>query len=66
MNSPCLLKVWSDGYDLVDQVLHTDDAKFAQLLLDNLVIGQGDTLLVDLAAAVMSQKVGLRIARPEV
>jgi len=46
----------------VDQILHTDDAKFAQLLLNDLVIGQGNTLLINLAAAIMSQKFGLRIA----
>jgi len=62
VGSPCLLKVWSDGYDLVDQILDTDDAKFAQLLLNDLVIGQGNTLLINLAAAIMSQKFGLRIA----
>jgi len=37
----------------VNQILHTDDTKLAQLLLDDLVIGQGDTLLINLATEVI-------------
>ena len=49
----CLFEVRSDGGNLVDQVLHTDDAELAQSILDQLVVGEGDALLVDLAIAAL-------------
>jgi hypothetical protein len=45
----CLLEVRSDGGDLVDQVFHTDDAEFAQVIFDQLVVGEWDALLLDFA-----------------
>lgn len=51
-----LLEVGTDGIDLVDQVLHADNAVLAEVLLDDLVVGEGDTLLVDLAVAALVDK----------
>lgn len=48
-----LLEVGADGVDLVDQVLHADNAVLAEVLLDDLVVGERDTLLVDLAVAAL-------------
>ena len=52
-----LLEIRPHSNNLMDQVLHTDDAKFAQLLLDDLVIGEGYTLLVDLSVAALIDEV---------
>lgn len=43
-----MLEIWSDGDDFVDQIFHADDTEFAELCLDDLVVGQGDALLVNL------------------
>jgi hypothetical protein len=48
-----LFEVRSDGGDLVDQVFHTDDAELAQGILDQLVVSEGDALLVDLAISAL-------------
>jgi hypothetical protein len=48
-----LLEVGADGVDLVDQVLHADDAVLAEVLLDQGVVGQGDALLVDLSVSTL-------------
>jgi len=48
-----LLEVRADGDDLMDQILHAHDAVFPQVILDDLVIGEGDALLVDLAVAAL-------------
>lgn len=48
-----LLEVGADGVDLVDQILHTDDAVLAEVLLDDLVVGEGNTLLVNLAVTAL-------------
>lgn len=55
-----LFKVWPNGDDLVHQVLHADDTEFTQLLLDDLVIGESDALLVDLAVAALVDEVAYR------
>ena len=47
------LKVWSNCADLMDKILHADHAVFTQVLLDNLVVGQRESLLVDLAIATL-------------
>ena len=52
-----LLEIRPHSNNLMDQVLHTDDAEFAQLLLDDLVIGKGYTLLVDLSVAALVDEV---------
>lgn len=43
-----LLEVGADGVDLVDQVLHAQDIELTQVSLDNGVVGQGNSLLIDL------------------
>lgn len=48
-----LLEVGSNSVDLVNQILHTDNAKLAQVLFDDLVVGDWDALLVDLAVAAL-------------
>jgi len=48
-----LLEVGADGVDLVDEILHADDAVLAEVLLDDGVVGQGDALLVDLAVSAL-------------
>ena len=40
-----LLEVGSDGEDLVDEVLHAHDAVFAEMLLDDGVVGERNALL---------------------
>lgn len=48
-----LLEVGADGVDLVDEILDTDDAVLAEVLLNDLVVGQGNALLVNLAIAAL-------------
>lgn len=48
-----MLKVRSDGGYLVDQVFHADDAEFAQVVFDQLVVGERNALLVDLAITAL-------------
>jgi len=48
-----LLEVRAYGDDLMDQILHAHDPIFAQVVLDDLVVGEGDALLVDLAVAAL-------------
>jgi len=47
----CLLEVGSDSVDLVDQVFHADNAELAQVVLNQLVVGQSNSLLVDLSVS---------------
>lgn len=48
-----LLEVGSNGEDLVDQILHAHDAVLSKVLLDKLVIGKRDALLINLAIAAL-------------
>lgn len=48
-----LLEVGADGVDLVDQVLHADNAVLGEVLLDDGVVGEGDALLVGLGVAAL-------------
>lgn len=48
-----LLEVGANGVDLVDQILNTDDAVLAEVLLDDLVVGDGNALLVDLSVTAL-------------
>ena len=52
-----LLEVGADSVDLVDQVLHADNAVLAELLLDDLVVGERNTLGVDLTVTALVDKV---------
>ena len=58
-----LLEIRADGEDLVDQVLHADDTVFAQVGLNELVVRQGDPLLVDLAIAALVNQLAHRLDR---
>lgn len=48
-----LLEVGADGVDLVDQVLHADNAVLGEVLLDDGVVGEGNALLVDLGVTAL-------------
>ena len=48
-----LLEVGANGEDLVDQILHTHDAVLAQVVLDELVVGESNALLIDLAISTL-------------
>jgi len=52
-----LLEVGADGVDLVDEVLHADNAVLAEVLLNDGVIGEGDALLVDLTITTLVDEV---------
>ena len=58
-----LLEVGANSVDLVDQVLHADNAVLAKVLLNDLVVGQRDALLVNLAVTTLVQKLadGLQV-----
>lgn len=58
-----LLEVGANSVDLVDQILHADNAVLAEVLLDDLVVGEGNTLLVDLAVTALVQELtdGLQV-----
>lgn len=48
-----LLEVGPDGVDLVDEILNTDNAVLAEVLLNDGVVGEGNTLLVDLSVTAL-------------
>lgn len=58
-----LLEVGANSEDLVDQVLHADNTVLAEVLLNDGVVGQGNTLLVDLAVSTLVDKLldGLQV-----
>lgn len=58
-----LLEVGANGVDLVDEILHADNAELAEVLLDDLVVGQGSALLVDLSVTALVEKLtdGLQV-----
>lgn len=51
-----LLEVWSNGVDFVNQVLNGDDTVFTELALDDGIVGNSDSLLVDLTVTSLVQK----------
>jgi hypothetical protein len=51
-----LLEVGAGGGELVDDVLDRDDAVLAERLFDNLVVGERDALLVDLAISALEDE----------
>jgi hypothetical protein len=65
-----LLEVWADGQDLVDKILHADDAVLAEVLLDDGVVGESNALAVDLAVSALvdeltdALEVGVAIGNP--
>lgn len=48
-----LLEVGAHGENFMDQIFNANDAVFAEVALDELVVRQCDTLLVDLAVAAL-------------
>jgi hypothetical protein len=58
-----LLEVGANGVDLVDQVLHADNAVLGKVLLDDGVVGEGNALLVDLGVSALVDKLtdGLQV-----
>lgn len=48
-----LLEVGADGVDLVDEVLHADNAVLAEVLLNDGVVGKSNALLVDLSVSTL-------------
>lgn len=48
-----LLEVGADGEDLVDKILHADNAVLAEVLLNDGVVSKGNTLLVDLSVSTL-------------
>lgn len=48
-----LLEVGANSVDLVDQVFHADNAVLAEVLLNDLVVGKSNALLVDLSVATL-------------
>ena len=48
-----LLEVGADSVDLVDQIFHADNAVLAEVLLNDLVVGKSNALLVDLSVATL-------------
>lgn len=47
------LEVWSNGADLMDEVLHTDHAVLSEVLFNDLVVGQRKALLVNLSVTTL-------------
>lgn len=58
-----LLEVGANSVNLVDEILHADNAELAEVLLDDLVVGEGSALLVDLSVTTLVQKLadGLQV-----
>jgi len=48
-----LFEIWSNSEDLVDQILHADNAVLAEGVLDDGVIGESNALLVDLSVSTL-------------
>ena len=65
-----LLEVWSDSEDLVDEILHADDAVLAKVGLDDGVVGKSNALLLDLSVSALVDEladglqVGVTISDP--
>ena len=52
-----LLEIWPHGYNLMHQIFHADDTEFAEVLFDDLVVREGDSLLVDLSVSTLVNEV---------
>ena len=53
----CLLEVLSDGVDLVDQIFSTNNVVLAKLLFNDGIVGDSDTLSVDLGISTLVDEV---------
>lgn len=56
-----LLELAANGENLVDKVLHADDAVLAKALLNHLVVCDWDAVLVDLQVAALEQELAHRL-----
>jgi hypothetical protein len=56
-----LLEVRANSIDLVDQILHADDAKFAKVVFNELVVGKRNTLLIDLTISTLVDELANRL-----
>ena len=52
-----LLEIRPHSNNLMHQILHANDAEFPQILLDDLIVRQGDALLVDFSIAALVDEV---------
>lgn len=52
-----LLEVRADGEDLMDQILDTQDAVFAEVIFNYLIVSEWDALLVDLSITALVDEV---------
>ena len=52
-----LLEIRPHGHDLVHQIFNADDAEFAEILLDDLVVAEGNPLAVDLPISTLVDQV---------
>ena len=65
-----MLEVGSNSEDLVDQILHADNAVLAQVGLDDRVVGEGNALLIDLSVSTLVDEftnrleVGVSVGNP--
>ena len=48
-----LLEVGAHGIDFMDQILHAHDSIFAQIVFDDLIVGERDTLFIDFAVSAL-------------
>ena len=58
-----LLEIGADGDNLVDQVFHADDAVLAEIVLDQLVVGESNALVIDLAISTLVDELAHRFER---
>ena len=65
-----LLEVGANSEDLVDQILHADNAVLAEAALDESVVGEGNALLLDLSVSALVDEfadglqVGVSVGNP--
>lgn len=65
-----LLEIWTDSEYLMNQVLHTDDAIFSKVFLNEGVVSESNALLVNLAITTLvyelsdSLEIGISISNP--
>jgi len=51
-----LLEIGTNSHDLVDQVFHADNTVLAKIVLDQLIVGESNSLLVDLSISSLVDK----------
>jgi len=56
-----ILEVGSNGQNLVDEILHTDDAELAQGALNQIIGGDGGAVAVDLDKSTLVHQLAHRL-----